>query len=100
MKYTPLAALLLLAGTTTPALADAHSEAPAKAALNIDSSIEALMADEGAKAIVLKHLPGLDQHPAFDQFKTMSLVALKPWSQGQITDEIIANITTELAALA
>ncbi len=99
MKFMPIAALLLTATAATPAFADAHSEAPA-AALSINTPIVQLMADESAKAVVLKHLPGIDEHPAYEDFKSMSLVALKPWSQGVITDEIIEKITTDLAALA
>lgn len=98
MKIAPLAAALLLAVPAAPAFADAHSEAPA--AMTTSTPIAALMANEAAKAVVLKHLPGLDQHPAYEDFKAMSLVALKPWSQGQITDEILAKIAADLAALS
>ncbi len=103
MKFMPLAALLLTASVATPAFADAHSEAPAAApavAMSINTPIATLMANESAKAVVLKHLPGIDEHPAYEEFKGMSLVALKPWSQGVITDDIIEKITTDLAALA
>ena len=98
MKLLPLAALMLAAPLTAPAFADDHSEAPAHG-LSIDSPIELLMAHEGAKAIVLAQLPGLDQHPSYADFKTMSLVSLKPWSSGEITDEIIENIRKGLSEL-
>lgn len=101
MKTTAFAAALLILGASTPAFADGHMEktaAPA-AKLTIESSIETLMADKATAAIVLKHVPGINEHPAYDQFKGMSLVELQPWSAGAVTDEIIAAVTADLAAL-
>ena len=49
--------------------------------------------------MVEAHLPGIDQHPAYGQFKALSLVAIQPFSGGLITDEILANITAGLAEL-
>lgn len=96
--------LLLLASATTPALAQdaaapetAADAAPAK--LTIDSPIEALMADDAARVVVLAEMPDLDQHPAYGQFKAMSLKAVQPFSQGMITEEILANIAAGLAAI-
>ncbi len=107
MKFAPLAALMLMAGIATPALADGHTEttdaatdaATDTAAATINTPIEMLMANDAAKAVVLAHLPGIDEHPAYGQFKGMSLVELQPWSQGMITDEVIEKITADLAEL-
>lgn len=97
-----LAALgLAAAALTAPAFA-AQTEVPAApmaAAFTVDMTIEALMADERAKAVVIAHLPGIDMHPAYDQFKVMSLKALAPFSQGMITEEALAKIATDLAAI-
>jgi len=101
MKNTAFAALLVL-GAAAPAMADGHMEkveAPAEK-LSIDSSIENLMANEATAAILLKHIPGINEHPAYDQFKGMSLIALQPWSAGAVTDEIIAAVKADLEALA
>ncbi len=98
MKLAPIAALLMLAGLATPVLADGHAEtAPAK--LSLDTPIEVLLANPAAKAVVFAHLPGIDEHPAYGQFKGMSLVELKPWSQGMITDATLENIAEGLASL-
>lgn len=100
MKNTAFVAALLVMGAATPALADHHGEkAEVKAALTIDNSVEELMASEVTAAIIQKHLPGIDQHPAYDQFKTMSLIQLQPWSGGVVTDEIIAAVKADLEAL-
>lgn len=105
MKFIPLAALgLAAAALTAPAFAaedDAATTttAAAAAAFTVDMPIEALMADERAKAAVLATLPDLDQHPAYEQFKAMSLTAVAPFSQGMITEEVLAKIAADLAAI-
>lgn len=119
MKVTPFAALLVSLAAAQPAFAqdsaDATAPAPAEAAvheghegheahemaaaLTVDTPIETLMADEAAAAVLETHLPGVGQHPAYDQFKAMSLVQLMPWSQGMITEETLEKITADLAAL-
>ena len=110
MKTIALAAALLVLGAATPALADGHmekaedtaTEQAAAAKPTIDSPIESLMADAEAKAVVVKHFGGQDvsAHPMYDQFKAMSLKAVAPFSQGMITDEMIAAIEADLAALS
>jgi hypothetical protein len=105
MKFAPLAALCFAtAALTAPVAAMAQSDAPSApaapaAAFSIDTPIEALMADERAKAVVTTHLPGIDQHPAYEQFKALSLKALAPFSQGMISDELLGKISTDLAAI-
>lgn len=79
---------------TTPALAEETANA-----LSVNSPIQALMANEAAKAVVVKHLGPLDQHPMYEQFKAMSLPEVMPWSQGMITEETLAKIKAELEAL-
>ena len=103
MKFAPLAALgLAAAAIAAPAFADeaAPATAPA-AAFTIDTPIETLMADERAKAVVVANFGGQDitQHPAYEQFKSLSLKALAPFSQGMITEDMLAKIAAELAAI-
>ncbi|MCV0413386.1 MAG: hypothetical protein K5831_00695 [Brevundimonas sp.] len=101
------AAALLLAGAasaqTAPAPAEDHSahagHAPAAARPTIESSIEALVADPATKTVMDKHLPGLADHPAYGQFKGMTLRQVAPFSQGHITDAVIAAIDADLKAL-
>ncbi|MEM6849414.1 MAG: hypothetical protein AAF580_15335 [Pseudomonadota bacterium] len=108
MKTTVFAVAMIALGATAPALAQdtamPAAEAPAAEAaaekLTIDNSIEELMGTEATSAILLKHIPGLNEHPAYDQFKGMSLIELQPWSAGAVTDEIIAAVTADLEALA
>jgi hypothetical protein len=83
-----------LAAQTAPAPAPA-----AAAKLSIDASIEALVADPAGKAVIDANFPGMTTHPAYDQFKGMTLKAVQPFSNGVITDEAIAKATADLAAI-
>jgi hypothetical protein len=100
--FAAAAASLLLVGAaaaqTAPAPAPAHDEHHS-ARPTIESPIEALMADPATKSVMEKHLPGMDKHPAYGQFKGMSLRQVAPYSQGAITDEKIAAIEADLKAL-
>jgi hypothetical protein len=103
MKFASLAALgLAVAAIAIPAAAqDAAPAAPsAPAALfSVETPIEALVADARAKAVLDKYLPGIDQVPQYDMFKAMSLKAIAPYSQGMISDDLLAKIGADLAAI-
>lgn len=86
-----------IAGAQNAPAAPAPAQAPAK--LTIDAPIEQLMADPKAKAVVDTHLPNVESHPAYGQFKGMSLKAVQPLSGGMITDELLAKIAAGLAAI-
>lgn len=81
----------------TPAPAAAPAAAAAK--FSLDTPIEALIADEKAKAVLDADIPGLSSHPALDQFKAMSLKAVQPFSNGALTDEMLKKVETDLAAI-
>lgn len=104
--FAAATASLLLAGaasaqTTEPAPAPTPAPEHAHHAAHptIESTIEALMADPATKAVLEKHLPGIDKHPAYGQFKGMTLRQVAPFSQGHITPEKIAAIDTDLKAI-
>jgi hypothetical protein len=100
MTFAPLAALALaVAAVTAPAAAMAQDAAAPAAAFTIDTPIEALMADARAKAVVAKYLAGIDQHPAYPEFKVLSLKAVAPFSQGLITEELLGKIAADLATI-
>ena len=101
MTFAPLAAALL--ALTAPAAALAQTAAPTApaTAFTIDTPIETLMADARAKAVVTTHFGGQDltAHPAYEQFKALSLRTLMPFSQGLITEEMLTKISADLAAI-
>ncbi|WP_086607071.1 hypothetical protein [Erythrobacter donghaensis] len=102
MKFAPLAAFgLALAAVTAPAVVtaqDAPAPAPATT-FSVDTPVEVLVADARAKAVLDKYLPGIDQHPAYDQFSALSLRTLAPFSQGMITEELLTKIDADLTAI-
>ena len=67
--------------------------------LTIDSPIEALVANEQAKAVLNAYLPGMTEHPSYPMFKAMSLRDVQPFSQGMINDDTIAKIAVALAEI-
>jgi len=97
---TALALALVMAA---PALAQTATTpvavSTAVASYSADTPLEAVVADPAAKAVLDKSLPNLAKHPAFDQFKAMSLRQLQPYSQGAISDEAVAKVDAELKAL-
>jgi hypothetical protein len=46
-----------------------------------------------------KDIPGLTTHPAYDQFKGMSLKEVQPMSQGALTDDMLKKTGEDLATL-
>jgi hypothetical protein len=102
MKTALLALPLLFAPVlaTAPALAlDHHAEGEEAAAFSTAMPIETLMADERARAVLDEHVPGIAKHPAYSQFKAMSLKAVAPMSGGAITEETLAAIDADLAEI-
>lgn len=85
---------------TAPAAAPAPAATAAAAAkFNLDTPIEALVADPKAKAVLDADLPGVSTHPSYDMFKGMSLRAVQPMSNGKLTDEALKKVETDLAAI-
>jgi 3-oxoacyl-ACP reductase-like protein len=104
-----LAAVLLLsaapamAQTAAPAApapaSQAAPAAPAAGGLSADTPIEKLMAEPASKAAVLKTFPKLDENPAYDQFKALSMRQLSQMLGGAIPAEKIAQLDKDLAEL-
>jgi len=92
---------MILASLAGLSIAFASGAAMAGDKLTIDATpIADLAAKPETKAILDKDLPGLTAHPAFDQFKAMTLKALQPMSGGNLTDEQLAAVQADLDALA
>jgi len=92
---------MILASLAGLSIAFASGAAMAGDKLTVDATpIADLAAKPETKAILDKDLPGLTAHPAFDQFKAMTLKALQPMSGGNLTDEQLAAVQADLDALA
>ena len=68
-------------------------------AFTLDTPIQTLAADQGARAVLDRELPGLTAHESYEQFKGMSLKTLMPLSGSLITDERLATVEAGLRAL-
>jgi hypothetical protein len=96
---TPAAAF----AQTAPAPAETPA-APAPAAstakFNLDTPIEALVADEKAKAVLAVDL-GTDvtANPAYESFKAMSLRQVQAFAPDKLTDTVMGKIEGDLAAI-
>lgn len=88
------------AAQEAPPVQSSQTAAPAPSpAYTLDTPIQRLVADPAAKAVLDRELPGLTTHDRYDQFKGLSLKALKPLSGGLITDDRLAAIEADLRAL-
>jgi hypothetical protein len=91
-------------GTAAPAPAPA-APAPAAAApasdtkFNLDTPLQDIVADEKGKAVIEKHFPGMIALPEYEMFKAISLTQLQPYSNGKITDEMLAATAKDLAEI-
>jgi hypothetical protein len=101
---TAIAALMLGAALTTmPAYAEEKAP-PAEAATPAFSSSATTIGDildnAEAKAVVEKHLPGFSSHPQIDMARSFTLKAVQGFQPEMITDEILAKIDADFAAMA
>lgn len=109
MKFVAFSIALALSAApafaqTAPAPAPAPApaataDAAATAKFTLDTPIEAIAADPAGKAVLDADFPGMLTHPAYDEFKGMSLAAVQPMSQGAITEEALAKAKVDLAAV-
>jgi hypothetical protein len=93
-----LTAAAAAAQTPAPAATPPAAVAPA-GPLSLDTPIEDIVANPAGKAVLDKDIPGLTTHPAYDQFKGMSLKEVQPMSQGALTDDMLKKTGDDLAAL-
>ena len=98
-------AILALALSANPAAAADQKAATETAAasttdaMTLDTPLEEIAANEAGKAILHKRLPGLTEHAMWETFKAMSLNQLAPMAGGQIPEEQVKLVATDLAAL-
>ena len=99
MKLLVLAALALAPATAVAQSAPAPAPVTPAAKFNLDTPIQDLVADAAAKAVLEKDLPGLIGLPQYEMFKALSLKQVQAYSDGKLTDEMLAKTATDLAAI-
>ncbi len=90
---------VLGAGACMATLGNQATERVATHIYTLSTPIQRLVADPAAKAVLDRELPGLTTHERYDQFKGISLLVLKPFSGGLITDERLSAVDAGLKAL-
>jgi hypothetical protein len=73
--------------------------AAASSLFSLDTPIERLIADGRARAVLDKELPGLSTDENLPRFRTLSLRGFQPLTGGQLTDEILRQVESDLAAI-
>lgn len=99
MRAVASAAILLMTPVHAIAQVAPAPEASLSATFSIDSPIEQLAANPAARAVLEADFPGITTHPAYEQFKALSLKQLAPYSNGLITDDKLAKASADLAAV-
>jgi hypothetical protein len=82
------------------AAAPMTAEAAKPAFSTATTTIGDILDNAEAKAIVEKHLPGFSSHPQIDQARGFSLKVVQGFAPDQITDELLAKIDADFAAMA
>lgn len=101
-KIFAVAALALVSLNASAAFAASPAPAataPAPKYTTADTEIGTLLDDPAAKAIIEKHIPGLVGNDQIDMARTMTLRAIQPFAEAEVTDERLAAIDAELAKL-
>ncbi|HWW57144.1 MAG TPA: hypothetical protein VN047_09660 [Sphingopyxis sp.] len=101
MAAAPASAQDTAAPAPVPAApAPAADAVPASdAKFNLDTPLQDIVADEKGKAVIEKHFPGMIALPEYEMFKAISLTQLQPYSNGKITDEMLAATAKDLAEI-
>lgn len=100
MAAAPAFAQGTAAPTPAPATPAPAPAAPANdAKFNLDTPLQDIVADEKGKAVIEKHFPGMIALPEYEMFKAISLTQLQPYSNGKITDEMLAATAKDLAEI-
>lgn len=101
--FVAVAATVLIGGGAASAQSAPAPAPPAPSSsqtLSIDTPIEVVTATPRAKAVLDADIPGLTDHPMYDQFKGDSLRVLAPKFGGAISEKDLAKVQADLAALS
>ncbi len=102
MKQVLIAAALILSASAAPVFAadPAPAAAPAAAVLSTSAtSIGDLLDNAAAKAVLMKHIPALVSNDQIDMARSMTLKDIQAFAGDTLTDEALAKIDADLAAI-
>lgn len=89
--FKSLAAVALVLAPVTAYAAPAYTTG--------ETELGTLLDNPATNAVLVKHLPALVENPMIAQVRSLNLKALQQFKPDMITDELLAKIDTDLAAL-
>ncbi len=101
MNKTLIAAALALATAAAPAFAaeTAPAAAPAPKYSTAGTTIGDLIDNAATKAVLEKHLPALIGNPQMEMARSMTLKQIQGFAGDALSDEILAKVDADLAAI-
>lgn len=100
MRFVLAAAALSLVSGASAANDVAPAATPAPAArFNLDTPLEAIMADPAGAALIESVAPGTSAHPQYGAFKGMSLRELSMIASDKLTPEVLGKLEVALAQI-
>lgn len=94
-------AAMLTATLAAPvSVVQAETAAAAVSYSTADTDIGTLLDNPATKAILEKHVPGMTTDPQTDMARPMTLKQVQTFAPSQFSDETLAKIDADLAALA
>lgn len=88
--------------SAAPALAidgPAAATAPAAKMTTADTTIGDLLDNPAAKAVLMKHIPAMVSNAQIEMARSMTLKQIQAYAGDQMTDEVLAKIDADLAAI-
>lgn len=67
--------------------------------LNLDTPVEAILADPAGKAVMDANIPQLATHEHYNAFRQMGLRQLAGFAPDKLTPEVLAKVEADLAAI-
>lgn len=100
MRTLAVAALVFMAAAPTAAFAQSAPAAAASTGYTVeDTEIGALLDDPAAKAVLVKHLPGVVSSDQIEMARSMTLKSIQQYKPDEITDKALADIQTDFNKL-
>lgn len=101
MKTMFVAAAAALAVVSAPAFAadPAPAAAPAAKFSTASTTIGDLIDNAETKAVLMKHMAPLVSNPQIEMARSMTLKQIQGFAGDQITDDLLAKVDAELAAI-
>lgn len=95
------AAATMLTLTAAPVIAAAPASVPAPATkmTTSDTTIGALLDNPASKAVLMKHIPALVGNAQIDMARSMTLKQIQAYAGDGLSDEVLAKIDVDLAAI-